>query len=332
MLQSHIVITAPTGSSSETDLAAHQIFEAHLDSPLDLHPSVPPQSSSKITQQQQQHITTSTPLITLHQENSHGVNSQISTKTLMECSETSVALQVPQLESRDIEIKGEMLETVPHISLEEIIEKFASDSQDDINISSEVPVSPDSSFPSITVFKNDSLDQPSPSQLQRVSHPTIMNQYKKSSQGTASQQYQKELQHTTVQFIDTQHLGKTTHNLTQTTNHQSQSSYSVRSLSSLRGKSNESSSIRVKVLDSHQTSRLSQGAGSGSADEEDQMGVDEESLYEVVMTYRCKLCSQSFEEKSALLKHHREVHKPVGTAHLLYCESVAVGWPIENSM
>ncbi|KAK4309061.1 hypothetical protein Pmani_019319 [Petrolisthes manimaculis] len=317
MLQSHIMITAPAGSSSETDMAAHQIFEAHLEPPLDLHPSIQPQSSSKITHQQQQPLSTSTPLITLHHGANGGISSQINTHTLMECSETSVpTLQDPQLEPSDIEVKEEVLETDPHISLEEIIEKFANDSQDDINISSGVPVSSDSSFPSITVFKNASLDQPSPSQLQGSSQQTIINQYKMPSPGTVPQQDDKGLQYTTVQFIDSQHLRKTTHDLTPTMKHQSQSSYSVRSLSSLRGNSSESSSIRVKVLDCHQASILSQDAIIGSADDEDQIGVDEESLYEVVMTYRCKLCSQVFEEKPALLKHHRKVHKPGGAVKI----------------
>ncbi|CAL4085541.1 unnamed protein product, partial [Meganyctiphanes norvegica] len=40
--------------------------------------------------------------------------------------------------------------------------------------------------------------------------------------------------------------------------------------------------------------------------------IDEDSLYDIVMTYRCKVCSQVFMEKPKLLQHYQEAHKPNG--------------------
>ncbi|XP_071513038.1 uncharacterized protein [Panulirus ornatus] len=279
MLSSHIVAA---GNSSAAELTSHQIFETQLESSLSLNAGVAPDSSST-----GDHVSTSgNSILNLHATGGI-VENQRRNSTLLDCSDAPVlTLQVPD-ESGGVtsgEIRRDILgiESVPHINLEEIIEKFTdSNSQPHqvidstgesivthpVGTTGSTPVSNseenvDIDFPHMTVFKGSSLQQ-------EKKRPAL------------------------------------------------QESYSVKPLTSLGSRSILRPSITVKLHSEHnELSPFEHCKYSSKSDVNEPVAIDEESLYDIVMTYRCKLCSEVFMEKSVLLQHYQDLHKPGGVVKI----------------
>ncbi|XP_064105427.1 zinc finger protein 235-like [Macrobrachium nipponense] len=133
-----------------------------------------------------------------------------------------------------------LLETVPHISLEEIIEKFTCESNHALHVleneKTESVISVKKEAPTETIRKE----------------PLTLQDNSVSSQGMCN--------------------------------------VMVDERSNLRSKSN----VTVKLKTSANVVEES---------------LDEESFYDILMTYKCKLCSEVFIDKARLMKHYCEVHK-----------------------
>lgn len=272
MLSSHIVAA---GNSSASELTSHQIFDTQLDSSLGLNTGVAPSDSSSSGDQVS---TNGNSVLNLHAAGGMVEDAPVLT------------LQVPD-ESGGVtsgEIRRDILgiESVPHINLEEIIEKFTDSSSQPHQVinnagesivthpSGSTPVSnseenADADFPHMTIFKGSSFQQdrkrPLNSHVQTTTEPVL------------------------------------------------QESYSVKPLTSLGSRSILRPSITVKLHSEHnELSPFEHCKYSSKSDVSEPMAIDEESLYDIVMTYRCKLCSEVFIEKSGLLQHYQDIHKPVG--------------------
>nr|XP_045603901.1 uncharacterized protein LOC123761761 isoform X1 [Procambarus clarkii] len=274
---------ATSGNTSTTEHTTNQIFDSRLESSLCLNTGVGASHTSNASHQAKR---SGNSILNLHTIGGT-TEDQRGSSSLIDCSGAPMlTLQVPD-ENGEVttgEIRRDLLgiESVPHINLEEIIEKFTGgsnhhheviDHAESINIetttlpTSEATTSAD--VTNITVFKEESLPQDRKTRLKPhiriASEPSI------------------------------------------------QSRYSVKPLTSLTGRSNPRSNITVKLHNDHE---LPFDQIKIKSELSEPMDIDEESLYDIVMTYRCKLCSEVFIEKSELLLHYQDIHKPGGVVKI----------------
>ncbi|XP_042204629.1 zinc finger protein 227-like isoform X2 [Homarus americanus] len=286
MLTSHIVAPVNTPTS---ELSANQIYDSQLESSLCLNAGVGPSESSG----QNHHVSRNENSLLSFHTTGGTVEDQGEQSSLMDCSESPMlTLQVPD-ESGEVttsEIRRDLLgiESVPHINLEEIIEKFTGssnhhqviDNTSSVTVTTHVGAAPSpasegnssANLTNVTVFKDDPLHHDRRIPLESHIHITPESSL--------------------------------------------QDTYSMKSLTSITSKSSPKSTVTVKLHNFDDISSLEQCKISSKSNLQDSLAVDEESLYDIVMTYRCKLCSEVFIEKSGLLQHYQDVHKPGGVVKI----------------
>ena len=234
----------PAENGTQDVPGVQQMFDPSIGTTLDLELAMsPPRSfdNSSVCKDN------TSPLTNMHEPISRKLKPKDT--SLMDCHDASLlTLQVP--ESRNginsaAELQEDILmETVPHINLEEIIEKFTSESNHGF-IETESNIG---------------------SSVSEKEHRTV---------GEDSAALQDGLPPAEGSFTN---------------------------LPDEKPKTGAPSKVTVKVKTSAVITEDS---------------LDEESFYDVLMTYHCKLCSEIFIDKGRLLKHYREVHKSVSTTKLI---------------
>ncbi|XP_069939489.1 zinc finger protein 39 isoform X2 [Cherax quadricarinatus] len=278
MLTSHIVAAESTSTAA---LTTNQLFDSQLESSLDLNTEVVASDSSNSSHKDNGNGNT---LLNLH-GTVGTVEDPKGSPLLMDCSGTPMlTLQVPD-ENSEVnsgEIRRDLLdiESAPHINLEEIIEKFAGSSN-----------------------HHEVIDNASSSTISDHIETTILSTSENSAELTNITAFKEE-----SLLKKRSPLEPHIHIVSEPP---IQSSCSVKSLTSFTSRSNQRSNIPGKFQNDHDELSFDKNKFS-KFDANDPMAIDEESLYDIVMTYRCKICSEVFFEKSGLLEHYQDIHKPGG--------------------
>ncbi|XP_068223560.1 uncharacterized protein [Palaemon carinicauda] len=230
-------------SKVRSNSVVQQIFSSSINPSLDVGIEIPSSKNFENTQvsceDSSPHISIQDPSTAAVEEKIRHKNSSVinrsdaSMLTLQVAEEGKSNISGPELQS-DI-----LLETVPHISLEEIIEKFTCESNHALHVLESEKIS---GFESEKKELADTITKES-STLQDDSV---------SSQGMCSV------------LIDD------------------------------RPNVSSKSNVTVKLKTSANVVEES---------------LDEENFYDILMTYKCKLCSEVFIDKARLMKHYSEVHK-----------------------
>ncbi|XP_066986068.1 uncharacterized protein [Macrobrachium rosenbergii] len=235
-------------STVRSESVVQQIFSSSIEPSLDVGIEIPTsknfddnhgscKDSSSHIGMQEPRTTCSTSVVEekLQQKNTSVINCpDTSMLTLQVAEEGKSSTPAPELQ-QDI-----LLETVPHISLEEIIEKFTCESNHALHVleneKTESVISEKKEEPTETIRKES----------------VTLQDNSVSSQGMCN-----------VMIDERPNVGT-------------------------------KSNVTVKLKTSANPVEES---------------LDEESFYDILMTYKCKLCSEVFIDKARLMKHYCEVHK-----------------------
>lgn len=266
--------------SARPELAPHHIFASQLESSLGLNVGVTASGSLSSNQ-----ACKSRNSVLNIQATPEPIGDRRDSPSILDCTDA------PMLTLRVADEGGGMstgelrrdilgIESVPHINLEEIIEKFTSSSSTHVIDSGSVPEnnrvitdidnavneSANPVLSEITVYKDHPLQQDHKLSLEKhieVTSDVLQGDNRSPSKATTDDDITRRT------FVNSRSENDKGHFL---------------KLSSISEKDDENDTSVI---------------------------IDEESLYDIVMTYRCKLCSEVFVEKSGLLQHYKEVHKPV---------------------
>lgn len=267
--------------SARAELTPHHIFASQLESSLGLNVGVTASDSLSTSQ-----TCKSRNSVLNIQATPEPIEDRRDSPSILDCTDASMLTLRVTDEGGGMstgELRRDILgiESVPHINLEEIIEKFTSSSSThhvidsggvsednrvitDINSSGDENASPVLS--EITVYKDHPLQQDHKLSLEKhieVTSEILQGDTTSPSKSTTNDNI------TRRPFVNSR-----------TENDKGQ----FLKLSSIAEKNDENDTSVI---------------------------IDEESLYDIVMTYRCKLCSEVFVEKAGLLEHYKEIHKPV---------------------
>ncbi|XP_042863119.1 zinc finger X-chromosomal protein-like [Penaeus japonicus] len=272
--------------SARAELTPHHIFASQLESSLGLNVGVTASDSLSTSQ-----TCKSRNSVLNIQATPEPIEDRRDSPSILDCTDASMLTLRVTDEGGGMstgELRRDILgiESVPHINLEEIIEKFTSSSSThhvidsggvsednrvitDINSSVDENASPVLS--EITVYKDHPLQQDHKLSLEKhieVTSEILQGDTTSPSKSTTNDNI------TRRPFVNSR-----------TENDKGQ----FLKLSSIAEKNDENDTSVI---------------------------IDEESLYDIVMTYRCKLCSEVFVEKAGLLEHYKEIHKPGGTVKI----------------